>query len=336
MLLREDLSERGEVRVRRQRSCVAAPAGMDRLERAQPLPGERHVAVTRRVEEREPLDVTLGQAACAAELRATARCAVGRAVGLGAVHEAAQLDERAVALLDTQVDHAFPGLALGRHDEDRRTAAAAPVAAGRLGSVERREQPLRERALGALERRAHLVPRALGGEHVPLRRPVGTAHVPGGRAARRTRVLGDGAGPVDDRDLPRLDELVVGAQTVERFCRRRAGLEQLEPAPPVAAIGERLRRDRADTGTRPRDGRAGVERLRLDADADLAGRAVTRDDRVRHALKSYACTPIDIDPTYPAPLFFTVISPRLPPLTKIMSCAFVTSGVPRAAYGAFL
>src|SRR5205814_6560759 len=52
--------------------------------------------------------------------------------------------------------------------------------------------------------------------------------------------------------------------------------------------------------------------------------------------ESYLCTPIAIAPTYPEPLFFTFRRERLPPLTKIMSLAFVVSGLPRAAYGAAL
>ena len=210
------------------------------------------------------------------------RRAIGRPVGLGAVDETAQLDERAVAFLDAEVDHPLPGVTLARYDENPRTAAAAPVAAGGLGRVEGCKQALGERAGRLLERRAHLVPGAVGGEHVPLRGPVAAARVARLGDALRAGVLGDGPAAVDDPDLPELRQVIGGAQAVECVGRRGALGEQLEPGPAVAAVGERLRRDRADSRPSPGHGRAGVERLRLHGDAKLAGRRIPRHDRVRH------------------------------------------------------
>ena len=48
---------------------------------------------------------------------------------------------------------------------------------------------------------------------------------------------------------------------------------------------------------------------------------------------AYLWTPIEIEPMYPAPLFFSARMLRLPPLTKIESFALRTWRVPRAAYG---
>ena len=59
---------------------------------------------------------------------------------------------------------------------------------------------------------------------------------------------------------------------------------QRKPARAVAALGERLGRDRADARLRPRARRAGVERARLHGDAELAGLGVPPDDRVGHGL----------------------------------------------------
>ena len=88
-------------------------------------------------------------------------------------------------------------------------------------------------------------------------------------------------------DLTELDELVVGPQLRERLRRATHPGKQLESAPAVPPVGERLRRDRTDAGASPRNRRAGVERLRLHRDPELAARRVARDDRVGHA----ACLP---------------------------------------------
>ena len=64
---------------------------------------------------------------------------------------AAELGQRAVALLDSQVDDALPRLALAGDDDDPGAAATAPVAAVGLGCVERGHQPLGERAGRRLE-----------------------------------------------------------------------------------------------------------------------------------------------------------------------------------------
>ena len=90
--------------------------------------------------------------------------------------------------------------------------------------------------------------------------------------------------PVDGHHphLPKLGQLVVGTEARKRVGGGNPFGHQLEAAPPVAPVGERLGRDRSDAGPCPGDSCAGVERLRLHRDADLPGLRVTADDRVRH------------------------------------------------------
>ena len=212
-------------------------------------------------------------------------------VGLGAVRlpvaerpfeEPPQLGERAVAFLDAEVDHPLPRLARGRNDDDSRTAAAAPVASCRLRGVERLHQPTRELALGRLERLAHHLPHTRRRDHVRLADPVVAARRAGGGNAVRPGPLGRGAVGREYPHLPEIHELVVGTEPIERGLGRQAVGEQLEPAPPVAPIGERLCRDGADTRAGPGHRRTGVERLRLHRHAQLPGRRVAGHDRVRH------------------------------------------------------
>src|SRR5581483_6333056 len=179
------------------------------------------------------------------------------------------------------VGHTLPRLALGGHDDDCGAAAAAKVAARRLGRVERCQKPLRERAARFLERLAHDVPR-LGREHVALRSPVLAGCVAGARNAAAARPLRSATRRIEERNLAKMRELVDCAQLVECDLWRSSSCEQLEPAIAVAAIGERLRRDRTDARPRPRNPGARVERLRLHTDAELAGLGVARDDRIRH------------------------------------------------------
>ena len=186
---------------------------------------------------------------------------IGLAVAERALEEAAQLDERRVAVLDPQVDDALPALALCRDDDDPRAASPAPVATRRLGGVERRQQAQGERAGGRLERLAHRLPHARRLDHVRLRDPA----LPGGAAGRRNAVRARPLArpPVGGHHphLPEVRQLVVGAQSGESVRGRRAAGHQLEPAPAVAAVGKRLSRDRADAGPGPRHRGAGVERL---------------------------------------------------------------------------
>ena len=85
----------------------------------------------------------------------------------------------------------------------------------------------------------------------------------------------------EERDLAELLLLVRCDKLGERSLGRLAGAEQIEPPGPVAALGERLRRDRADARASPRAERD-AEGARLHRDAELAVRLVPTDDRVRH------------------------------------------------------
>jgi hypothetical protein len=87
----------------------------------------------------------------------------------------------------------------------------------------------------------------------------------------------------DERDLTEVAPLVVGDELGQRLGGRVSGVQQLETARAVAAVGEGLRRDRADAGARPRACGRGSERPGLHRDAELAGLRVARDQRVRHS-----------------------------------------------------
>ena len=85
----------------------------------------------------------------------------------------------------------------------------------------------------------------------------------------------------EERDLAELLLLVLCHQVGQGIRGRLAGSEAVEPARPVAALGERLRSDRADARTSPRAERD-AEGARLHRDAELAVPQVPPDDRVRH------------------------------------------------------
>ena len=153
----------------------------------------------------------------------------------------------------------------------------------------------RERAGRTVERLAHRFPDARRRDHVRLRDPVVAARIARGRDAVAAGPLS--AAPVrrEHADLPEARPARRRPAAARAHPRETPRGQQLEPAPAVAPVGERLRRDRADAGPRPRDGRAGVERLRLHGDPELAGRRVAarRSSRSRRDL----CTPIAIVPT---------------------------------------
>jgi hypothetical protein len=116
--------------------------------------------------------------------------------------EALELDQWLWMVLDAQRDLSLPGVAVGRHYENRRGLATADVSPGLLAGVQRREQAVTEWAGGRRERADHRSPDRRIGHDVRLARDtvreevagVGHALVPGvGRGA---------AGAVDDRHLP--------------------------------------------------------------------------------------------------------------------------------------
>src|SRR4029079_7525234 len=100
--------------------------------------------------------------------------------------------------------------------------------------------------------------------------------------AARAGVRRSRAVHVDERDLTDRAALLGRDQLVERLTRIAPLGEQRQPPRAVAALGERLGRDRADTGLRPRARGSGVERAGLQGAAELYRRGVARDDRVRH------------------------------------------------------
>jgi hypothetical protein len=90
-----------------------------------------------------------------------------------------------------------------------------------------------------------------------------------------------------ERDLAEVPLLVRLEQLAESIRRRRACGQEIEPARAVAALRERLRSHGADA--RPSPGAAAhAERPRLHRAAELAGRLVPPDDRVRHGNESRA------------------------------------------------
>ena len=93
-------------------------------------------------------------------------------------------------------------------------------------------------------------------------------------------MCGDGAVRVHHRHLPDVRLLVGGDERGQRLLRRLPGREQVEAERPVAALAERLGRNRAYAGPGPQDRCAAGEGTRLDGDAQLAGIGVPGDDRV--------------------------------------------------------
>ena len=86
------------------------------------------------------------------------------------------------------------------------------------------------------------------------------------------------AARVDHRDLAHGGQRVGGEQLAERLLRADALGEPVERVRAVRGLDDRLRRHRADAGPRPRAQRADGEPVRLDGDAELAGRRVEGHD----------------------------------------------------------
>ena len=199
--------------------------------------------------------------------------------------EPAELAERIIVIVDAEVEDAVDGgllVSLARDDDEPRGLPAAVVAACRLRRIERGEQPLGERAGCRVERLTHRRPDLGRAEHVPLHAHVLRGQVAGMGDAALAGMRCGRAARIDERDLPDPAALVGLEQLVERLARASSRGQQREPARPVPALGERLRRDRAHARLGPRARGAGVEGARLDGHAQLAGLGVAPDDRVRH------------------------------------------------------
>ena len=204
--------------------------------------------------------------------------------------EAPELVERLAVVVHPEVEDALVRRAarLGGDDDQARRLSSPKVAARRLRPVQRRQQALRKRSRGRGERLGHRRPDLVRAQHVALDAEPGALEVARVRDAPGTGVRRRPSLAVDVRDLPHVAQVVLGQQPVERGSGLRSVAHERQPVGAVAALGERLRRDGADAGKRPRARSTRAERARLDGDADLAGLGVPGHDRVRHRLGS--CT----------------------------------------------
>ena len=170
-------------------------------------------------------------------------------------------------------------------DEHRGRLLATRVAAGALPRLERRDEPLGERAAHLPVRTGHLGDHCLAGEDVALDRVPRTGLVPGPRVALRARVRGRAPVRRDGAQLPRLAGVVVGECGGERGRGVTSPLEELEHRGSVRGDPGGLRRDGADTRLRPRHDGADREVLRLHGDSDLARLRVGGADRERRLVR---------------------------------------------------
>ena len=210
------------------------------------------------------------------------------AVAERAVEEPAELDQRRVSLLDAEIDdplHRSPVAGTTTMPAPPRPRQSPPSASAASSAASRRSasEPVAD------ENVPHRLPDPRRLDEVRLRDPVGAPGAAGGRHAVRARPLA--RAPVDRHHphLAELGQLVVGTEARERVGSGDPVGHQLEPAPPIPPVGERLGGDRADAGPCPGDGGCGVERLRLHRDADLPALRITADDRVRHGRSLSPC-----------------------------------------------
>src|ERR1051325_559956 len=136
-------------------------------------------------------------------------------------------------VVDAEIDLSLPGLALGGDHDDSPSLAAAPVAPGALGRVQRVEQTLRERPLGVLESPRHRLPDAFALDHVRLGAEALTGRIPGRGDAGLADVNGHAPSGVEHRDLPVLRLFVRGHQLSKRLVRALAFAKKIEAERPV-------------------------------------------------------------------------------------------------------
>ena len=200
--------------------------------------------------------------------------------------EAPELVERLAVVVHPEVESPFVWRAarLGGDDDQARRLPSPEVAACSLPAVERREQALRKRSSGRGERLGHRRPDLVRAQHVALDAEPGALEVARVRDASGTGVRRRPSRVVDVRDLSHVAQVVLGQQPVQRGSGLRSVAHERQTVGAVAALGERLRRDCADTGERPCAGSTRPERAGLDGDADLVGLGVPGHDRVGHRL----------------------------------------------------
>ena len=171
--------------------------------------------------------------------------AIGKLVRPVQHEQPPQLGERFVVVLDTQLHRAAPRLAAGRYDDQSRRLAAADVAPGGLGRVERDEQALGDRQLSRSRVcRVHRRPHTLARHHVRLAGDLVALDVPGEGDAILTRVRRDLPGGVDDRHLPVARLGVEREERSKRLPRARALTHEPECLRPDTRV-------RRSTASRP-------------------------------------------------------------------------------------
>ena len=163
----------------------------------------------------------------------------------------------------------------------------ALVAAGRLSSLERGDEPFGHVASSLPVLTRHLAHDILAGEDVSLDGEPVSELMAGPRVAFAAGVGSHGTGGGHDAELPRLAALVRRERLLERGRRIDALRQQAEHARTVGGNARRLRGDCPDAGLRPRHHRANREVLRVDRDPDLTRRGVGRDDRERRGPTSH-------------------------------------------------
>ena len=197
--------------------------------------------------------------------------------------QTANLDQRLGRVVNPQIeDRVAPGASGGFRldDQNRRRLTAADVAAFSLRRVERCKESIDQLALGAGVRLRHRRPDRVLEHHVGLHGKSVPDDVSGFWNCSLTGVRRDAAERIDHRDLPNFTHRIGGEQARERVGRALARAHQVESELAVRRIGERLRRDCAHAGFRPRDDRAGGEVMRLHGNAELPSLRIARDNRV--------------------------------------------------------
>ena len=196
-----------------------------------------------------------------------------------------QLDERVGVIVHAEIDE-YVGKArvapVALDDDERSGLASAAVAARRLRRVEAVEEALGEPLAGrGLERLRERVDRGARDEDVSL---CGVALAGPAAGPGKAVVAGVGrrsARGIDDPELSVRALVVRRGQSVDHVLGREAFPQEREALGPIARIGIRLRRDRADVWLRPRDDRSDREELRLGRDPPLARSEIARTERVR-------------------------------------------------------
>jgi hypothetical protein len=212
------------------------------------------------------------------------------------VQQPPELLERIGRIVDADVDDALDGRRrVGRKRPDHQEAGrlhAARIAALGLAGVECVHQALGHRPLAGLVGGGHGLEDVLARQRVALDRKAPAGDVAGVTAEmneiRRIGIAVDHAFAgvhrrstfgVDDRHLARVPSRVLVGDALDDLLRRESLLEERDGLGSVLAVRRCLRGDRANARLGERDRRAGGERSRLNADAQLVRSRIERDDR---------------------------------------------------------